>query len=73
MYVPLRKKELGRIKFEKDERYDPKRNWRYPYGKQLVEIRKPKSHEFGERKWKAIYTKDLQSRTRWVYSASLKP
>ena len=58
LYVPLRKKELGGIKFEKDERYDPKRNWRYPYGKQLVEIRKPKSHEFGERKWKAIYTKD---------------
>lgn len=48
----------GKLIIEKDKRYDPNKSWRYPYGKQLVEIRKPKSHEFGKTKWKALYTKE---------------
>lgn len=48
----------GKLIIKKDERYDPKKSWKYPYGKQLVEIKKPTSHALGEKQWKSLYTKE---------------
>ena len=50
----------GKLVFKKDERYDPNKSWKYPYGKQLVEIKKQKSHEFGKTKWKLVYTEEYK-------------
>jgi DNA topoisomerase IB len=50
----------GKLIIEKDERYDPKKSWKYPYGKQLVEIRKKTSHALGDNQWKSLYTKEYE-------------
>lgn len=52
--------EKGKLIFKKDERYDPNKSWKYPYGKQLVEIRKKDSHDFGKTQWKAVYTEEYE-------------
>lgn len=56
--TPLRAKKQGGLKLVKDPRYDPEKSWRYPYGKQLVEVKKPTSHLAGKKKWNLIYTKE---------------
>lgn len=52
--------EKGKLIVKKDNRYDPNKSWKYPYGKQLVEIKKEKSHQFGEKVWKLVYTEEYE-------------